>query len=170
MCRDSRWTILFIIAMLVICILTGLASAGSNVRIEASVKPSVEVVVSPDDCTWVLTPNAPGCYTKTGKLRVRSNANWMITAKDDGATGGYLREWKENGYASKKLSTPMKIRAGEEGTLPTGAQTPITTGIRTGSKPEEVDFSFTQIVTAQDMASNGESAYRMVVTFIGTAT
>ncbi|VVB64181.1 Uncharacterised protein [uncultured archaeon] len=169
MCGDLRCTVLAIITMLGICILTGMASAGSNLKIEASVKPCVEVVVSPDDCTWVLAPKAPGYYTKTGKLSVRSNANWTITAKEDGATGGYLTEWKENSYASKKLSTPMKIRAGEEVTLTTGAQTPITAGTRTGSQPKEVDFAFTQIVTAQDLASSGESAYKMVVTFIGMA-
>ena len=147
-----------------------MASAGSNINIEATLKlrPSVEVKVSQDDCTWVLTPKAPGSYTKTGKLSVRSNANWMITAKVDDATGGYMTEWNENGYGSKKHSTPMKVWTGEQVTLPTGAQTPMTTGTRTGSKPLEVDFAFTQIVTDQDTAPNGESADKMVVTFIGT--
>jgi hypothetical protein len=60
MCRDLRWAALIIIAMLGICILTGMASAGSNLEIRGFVKPSVEVTVSQDDCTWVLTPKAPG--------------------------------------------------------------------------------------------------------------
>jgi hypothetical protein len=170
MCRDLRWAALIIIAMLGICIPTGMASAGSDIEIRCFVKPAVEVSVSQDDCTWVLTPKAPGSYTKTGKLSVRSNANWTITAKDDGATGGYMTEWNENGYGSKKLSTPMKVLAGEEVTLPAGAQTPITTGTRTGATPQEVDFAFTQTVTDQDTTLNGESAYRMTVTFIGTAS
>jgi hypothetical protein len=169
MCKDLRWAILVMVTMLGLCIITGMAFAESNLKIKASVKPSVEVAVSQDDNTWVLTPNAPGSYTKTGKLSVRSNANWMITAKEDGATGGYMTQWNENGYGSKKLSQPMKVRADEEVTMDTGAQTPITTGVKTGSKSKEVNFAFTQDVTDKDTAQNSGYAYKMVVTFVGTA-
>jgi hypothetical protein len=170
MCRNLRWAVLIIVTMLGVCTLMGTAFAGSDIKIVASVKPSIEVTVSQDDCTWVLTPKAPGSYTKTGKLNVRSNANWTITVKEDSQTGGYMTQWNENGYGSKKLSTPMKVRAGEEVALDSGAQTPVTTGTKTGSKPQEVDFAFTQDVTEKDTAPNGESAYRMVVTFVGTPT
>ena len=170
MCRNLRWAVLVVTAMLGISILTGIALAGSNLKIGASVKPSIEVTVSQDDCTWVLTPNATGSYTKSGKLSVRSNANWMITVKEDGATGGHMTEWNDNSYGSKKLSTPMKVRADEEVALDSGAKTPVKTGTKTGSTPQEVDFAFTQDITEKDTAPNGESAYRMVVTFVGTTT
>jgi hypothetical protein len=158
-----------ILAMAFLASFVTMAHAGSTLGIDSYVKPSVEINVSMDDTVWLLSPKEPGSYTKVGKLNVRSNSRWMVTAKPEDTTDGRMTEWSSSSYGSKKLSGAMTVKAGEEVALPNGEEKPIQTGTKTGSRPAKVDFAFTQVVTKQDIAQNGDLTYRMVVTFTGTA-
>ncbi|VVB71758.1 Uncharacterised protein [uncultured archaeon] len=141
---------------------------GNTIDINGILNPSVEVMISRDECIWELSPREPGIYTKTCKLAVRSNANWILTVTEENSLEGYMTEWNGERYGSERLSIPMKVKANEEVTLPNHADMPLQTGSRTGSRPHEVDFAFVQLVTEDDTAKSKDRAYRMVVTFTGS--
>ncbi|MCX6674767.1 MAG: hypothetical protein NTY37_13430 [Methanothrix sp.] len=162
------WAIRIRIIGLIVGSLCGLADANSDtITIDSYVKPSVEVAISQEECVWELSPIEPGIYTKDSRLEIRSNAPWIITVKEENATGGHMTEWNGNSYGNGKLSIPMMVKADQSVTLPNTDEIPIKSGLRTGSTPQEVDFSFVQQVTEKD-AIEGGNRYRMVVTFTGS--
>jgi hypothetical protein len=157
-----------IMIMLAPASLAGLAYAkGDTIQINGCVKPSVEVSISQEECVWELSPKLPGIYSKDSRLQIRSNAPWIITVKEEDITGGHMTEWNGNSYGNRKLSIPMMVKADQSVTLPNLEESPIKSGLRTGSTPEEVDFSFVQQVTEEDAIEDG-NRYRMVVTFTGS--
>ncbi|MCX6677134.1 MAG: hypothetical protein NTU95_04215 [Methanothrix sp.] len=148
--------------------LAGLAYAeGNTIQIKGCVKPSVEVSISQEECVWELSPTEPGIYAKDSSLQIRSNAPWIITVKEENATDGHMTEWNGKCYGNRKLSIPMMVKADQSVTLPNMDESPIKSGLRTGSTPQEVDFSFVQQVTEKDAIDSG-NRYRMVVTFTGS--
>jgi hypothetical protein len=146
-----------------------MAHAGTTIGIDSHVMPSVEINVSMDDRECLLSPNEPESCAKVGKLNIRPNSKWMVTAKPEAATDGHMTEWSFSGYGDRKLSRAMRVKAGEEVALPNGDQKPIQTGTKTGSTPAKADLVFTQEITKQDTSENGDRTYRMVVTFTGAA-
>jgi len=166
--RHWFFAVMSIMIMLALGYLAGLAHAeGNTIQINGCVKPSVEVAISQEECVWELSPIEPGIYTKDSRLEIRSNAPWIITVKEENATGGHMTEWNGNSYGNGKLSIPMMVKADQSVTLPNTDEIPIKSGLRTGSTPQEVDFSFVQQVTEKD-AIEGGNRYRMVVTFTGS--
>jgi hypothetical protein len=164
----QKWVVMSIMIALSLCALVGFSDANSaSLKVTASVKPSVDVAFSPEDCIWDLNPSAPGTYTKKVKLMVRSNSNWAVTVKEDNVTRGYMTEWTGSGYGEKKLSTPMRVKSSEETVLSEGSDKPLTTGIKTGPTPQEIEFIYVQDVTAEEALLARENGYRMVVTFKG---
>jgi hypothetical protein len=169
---DSKLGRAVLNSILVVAFLVALATtahAGTTIGIDSHVKPSVEINVSMDDREWLLSPKEPGSYAKVGRLNIRSNSKWMVTAKPEDTTDGRMTEWSSSGYGDRKLSKAMTVKAGEEVALPNEEQKPIQTGTKTGSTPAKVDFVFAQEVTKQDIGSSGDRTYRMVVTFTGAA-
>jgi hypothetical protein len=153
-----------------LCALVGFSDANSrSIKVTASVKPSVDVAFNPEDCIWDLNPSTSGTYTKKVKLSVRSNTKWAVTMKVDKETRGYMTEWTGSGYGEKRLSTPMRVKAREETVLSEGSDNPLTTGIKTGSIPQEIEFTYVQDVTAEEALLAKENGYRMVVTFKAVA-
>lgn len=160
--------VMSLIIMLALVSLAGLAYAeGDTIQINGFVKPSVEVSISQEECVWELSPKLPGTYSKDSSLQIRSNTPWIITVKEENAGGGHMTEWNGDSYGNRKLSIPMIVKADQSITLPNLEESPIKSGLRTGSTPEEVAFSFVQQVTEED-AIEGGNRYRMVVTFTGS--
>lgn len=167
---QNGWLMSVMIA-LSLCALVGFSDANSqSLTVTASVKPSVDVSFNQEDCTWDLNPSTPGSYTKKVKLSVRSNTGWAVTVEEDNANDGYMTEWTGDGYGKRKLSTPMKVKASEEATLSEDPDNPITTGIKTGSTPQKIEFTYVQDVTEEEARQGSENGYRIVVTFKGVTT
>ncbi len=162
------WSDEIIIIALVLGLFSGLANSVSDtITVDSSVKPSVEVYISQGECLWDLSPNLPGTYSKDGSLQIRSNSPWIVTVKEENATGGHMTEWNGNSYGDRRLLIPMMVKADQSIMLPNLEESPIESGLRTGSISEEVDFSFVQQVTEEDVIEGGDR-YRMIVTFTGS--
>jgi hypothetical protein len=164
----SVWTMRIIIIGLIAGPFFWLADAGSDtITVDSYVKPSVEVSITQEECVWELSPKLPGTYSKNSHLQIRSNTPWIITVQEENGSDGHMMEWNGNNYGNRKLSIPMIIKADRSVTLPNLKGSTIKSGLRTGSTPRDVDFSFVQQVTEED-AIDGGNKYRMVVTFTGS--
>ncbi len=135
--------------------------------IYAQIKPRVAVSASDDALSWNISPKSPGIYTKTEKLNIKANTDWQLTVKDeDSYSKGYMMEWTKDGYGAKRLSKPMKIIADKETVLPNDQ--PITLGNRTGNNGIDIQVTFIQEVTSEDLPLPDGAIYRKVVAFVGS--
>ena len=143
------------------------AESSSTTIINAQVKARV-VVYAPDNAlSWEIRPSAPGIYTKTQILNVKANTDWQLGVKDgDSDAGVSMREWSGSGYGDQKLSLPMKVSADGEVMPIDASELPIAEGKMTGGKGVDVQVTFEQEVTPEDLLK-GEKTYRKEVTFVG---
>jgi hypothetical protein len=143
------------------------AESSSTTSINAQIKARV-VVNAPDNAlSWEISPSAPGIYTKTQILHIKANTDWQLGVKDgDSDAGGSMREWSGSGYGEQKLSLPMRVSADREVVPLDGSELPIAEGKMTGGKGINVQVTFEQVVTPDDLLKGGKTC-RKEVTFVG---
>lgn len=143
------------------------AKSSSTVTIHAQIKPSVAVSAPDDALSWSIRPKSPGIYTKTEKLNIKSNAEWKLTVREnDSHSKGFMIEWTKDGYGAKKLSKPMKIIADKEIVLP--SDQPILSGNQTDNNGIDIQLTFMQEVTADDLPLKDGAVYRTAIAYVGS--
>jgi hypothetical protein len=121
-----------------------------------------------DAISWEIKPTITGVYTKTQILHIVANTDWSLILKDlDSSSNGCMMEWISSGYGSKRLSKPVKVSTDREVALPNTSERPIAEGKMTGSEGVDVQVTFTQEITQEDVPLLDGTIYRKVVAFVG---
>jgi hypothetical protein len=113
---------------------------------------------------WLLSPTHEGPEVKTGYLVIKADREWQIQVIDKNPlTSGHMREWDGTNYGNRILSSPVRISAEREVTLPDGGI------IQTGNKTDyfKIPVNFKQEVGWLDEPLFGgtNDIYRIIVTF-----
>jgi hypothetical protein len=108
-----------------------------------------------------------------GTLNVKSNTEWQVTVSDeDIATAGHMTEWDGSAYGATFLTDALIVES-DDYTVVLDASGVIAAGDtsgQSGDDGEDVDLTFKQNVYFSDPVLPEGSAYRIVITFIGSIT
>jgi hypothetical protein len=108
-----------------------------------------------------------------GTLNVKSNTEWQVTVSDeDIATAGHMTEWDGSPYGATFLTDALIVES-DDYTVVLDASGVIAAGDtsgQSGDDGEDVDLTFKQNVYFSDPVLPEGSAYRIVITFIGSIT
>ncbi|MCK9564759.1 MAG: hypothetical protein M0Q43_01765 [Methanothrix sp.] len=145
-------------------------SGGGNLELGEGPANTVSIIAPNVITDWVLRPG--NVNTRAGVIKVSADGDWQVTATDSSSTtNGNMTEWYDGSYLSnpEQLENPMNvsvesganITAGYEVRLPGGGM--IAKGGDTAGQ-KNVDVTFKQPVSSNDMVLTNGHRYKMVVT------
>lgn len=132
-------------------------------------------ITAPDDIdNWEMSPFGTGVNIQVGRLQVKADGDWQVTAEDkDATTSGHMTEWYDGSYIStpEQLDSVMSISVASGGSVDTGYEKALPAGGLIAKGPttnnvfNDVPITFKQPVSWGDKVLTGGHTYKIVVTF-----